>query len=135
WRRMKESARGRELAEGTTRVLLIGAGESAYDLVISMLRDPAKRWRPVAMLDDDPSKRHYRIRGVQVLGTTDQLARVARETEVDPVGIAIPRADSATIAKFNVAGVQAWLQVTVLPAPTEYLAARVCNREIRDNAR
>ncbi|WP_204163363.1 nucleoside-diphosphate sugar epimerase/dehydratase [Nocardioides gilvus] len=132
WRRLKESARGREIAEGTTRVLLIGAGESAYDLVISMLRDPAKRWRPVAMLDDDPAKRHYRIRGVQVLGTTDQLARVARETEVDTVVIAIPSADSATIARFNLAGVQAGLKVKVLPAPTEILDEHVGIRDIRD---
>ncbi|WP_158630574.1 polysaccharide biosynthesis protein [Nocardioides daphniae] len=132
WRRMKERAREREEIEGTTRVLLVGAGESAYDLVISMLRDPAKLWRPVGMLDDDPAKRHYRVRGVQVLGTTDQIAEVAEETGVDTLVIAIPSADAETVARFNLAGVEAGLNVKVLPAPTEILGEHVGIRDLRD---
>ncbi|QCX26489.1 polysaccharide biosynthesis protein [Nocardioides jishulii] len=132
WRRVKEMQREREQREGTTRVLLIGAGESAYDLVVSMLRDPAKVWRPVGMLDDDPAKRHYRVRGVQVLGTTDQIAEIAAATEVDTIVIAIPSADAETIARFNLAGVEAGLKVKVLPAPTENLGEHVGIRDLRD---
>ena len=35
-----------------------------------MLRDPNRTWHPVGLLDDDPYKRHRRIRNVPVLGRT-----------------------------------------------------------------
>lgn len=131
WRRLKEYERERDDSEGT-RVLLLGAGDSAYDLVVSMLRDPAHQWRPVGLLDDDPAKRHYRIRGVPVLGTTDQLAEVAGTTGVETAVIAIPSADAATVARLHRAGVEAGLSVKVLPASTEILDDHVGIRDIRD---
>ena len=39
-----------------------------------MLRDPNQTWHPVGLLDDDPYKRHRRIRNVPVLGSTATLA-------------------------------------------------------------
>ena len=38
----------------TTDTLVIGAGQAAFDLVGSILRDPRKQWHPVGLLDDDP---------------------------------------------------------------------------------
>ncbi|WP_319804585.1 polysaccharide biosynthesis protein [Nocardioides malaquae] len=132
WRRLKERDRLREGNGDGTRVLLIGAGESGYDLVVSMLRDPHHEWRPVGLLDDDPAKRHYRIRGVPVLGTTAQLSEIAERTGVDTVIVAIPSADAATIARLNLAGTEAGLQVKVLPAPTDMLGEHAGIRDIRD---
>lgn len=129
WRRLKERAAE---TEGGTRVLLVGAGDSGYDLVISMLRDPAHQWQPVGLLDDDPAKRHYRIRGVPVLGTTARLAEIAERMDVETVVIAIPSADSATIARLNLAGTEAGLEVKVLPAPTDMLGEHAGIRDIRD---
>src|SRR3546814_12608816 len=63
-----------------------------------MLRDPQSRWRPVAMLDDDPAKKHRRIRNVPVVGNLDALDRVASETGATAVVVAIPSASAQTIA-------------------------------------
>ena len=57
-------------ARDTTGVpaLIAGAGDGARQLIDSMLRDRSHTWNPVGMLDDDRRRRHFRHRGVQVLG-------------------------------------------------------------------
>lgn len=70
--------------------VVVGAGEGGRQLVASMLTTPGSEWRPVALLDDDPLKRHLRIRGVPVMGTTVDMARVAERTGAGTVIIAIP---------------------------------------------
>ena len=59
--------------EGAARVLVVGAGDGGKELIGSMLRDPNRTWHPVGLLDDDPYKRHRRIRNVPVLGATSKL--------------------------------------------------------------
>ena len=132
WRRFKEVDRQRAVGQDATRVVVVGAGESGYDLVVSMLRDPAHQWLPVALVDDDPAKRHYRIRGVPVRGTTAELVDVAQQAGVDTVVIAIPSADAGTISRLNRRAVEAGLAVKVLPAPTEMLDEHVGIRDLRD---
>ncbi len=76
WRRFGEMD-AHKLADDddATRVLVVGAGEAGRQLVGSMLGDPRGQWRPVALLDDDPQKRHRRVRRVPVLGTTAPARR------------------------------------------------------------
>lgn len=133
WRRSKEGAhRKEESASGAIPVVIIGAGESGYDLVVSMLRDPAHEWKPVALVDDDPAKRHYRIRNVPVRGTTADLADVAAAAGARDAVIAIPSADRSTIAHLNLLAVEAGLRVKVLPSPTEILDEHAGIRDLRD---
>lgn len=47
-------------------VVVVGAGNGAAQLVKDMVRDPSCAWIPVALLDDDPYKRHRRLNGVPV---------------------------------------------------------------------
>ena len=132
WRRGKEHQRQREGTGASTPVVIVGAGESGYDLVVSMLRDPHHQWRPVALVDDDPAKRWYRIRNVPVAGTTADLESVAKQFGVEDVVIAIPSASTATIARLNLAAVKAGLRVKVLPSPTEMLGEHAGIRDLRD---
>ena len=82
WRRLVEHGLRRRAPADASDVLLVGAGEAARELISSMLRDPAQRWRPVGMVDDDPRKRHLRVRGVPVLGPTADLGSGRRRTGV-----------------------------------------------------
>src|SRR5207244_1054733 len=67
-RRLLEERRLRP-SNRASRLLVFGAGEGAAQVITSMLRTPASPYIPVAILDDDPAKRHLRIRGVSVVGT------------------------------------------------------------------
>ncbi|WP_262347399.1 nucleoside-diphosphate sugar epimerase/dehydratase [Nocardioides dongxiaopingii] len=133
WRRLGErDAERRPGGVDTRRVLIVGAGEAGNDLVRSMLHDPQHTWRPVGFLDDDPRKRHLRLRGVPVLGTTAQLAETAARLEVGTVVLALPSADADTISRLRLAATRAGLGVKVLPANTQLLSDQVGIRDLRD---
>src|SRR3954470_20275868 len=55
------------------RTLVFGAGNAGDQLIRSMLGSTDSPYLPVGLLDDDPSKRHARIRGVRMLGSREQL--------------------------------------------------------------
>ena len=78
-------ARGKE-------VLVVGAGDAAQLIVREMLKSPALGYTPIGLVDDDPRKKNLRLHGVRVLGTTDDLSRLLRESKPDEVLIAIPSA-------------------------------------------
>ena len=76
-------------------VLLIGVCESGRQLIRSMRMEPASRWHPVGILDDDPHNRYLRIDGVPVLGGSADLSAVAALHGVRTAVVADPGADAA----------------------------------------
>ena len=73
-------------------VLIVGAGDGGRLLLREILRNPELGYRPVGFVDDDPRKQGARIdRGIEVLGTTAELAarargrRARRGADRDPV--------------------------------------------------
>jgi len=132
WRILKERDDETGGRENSTRVLVIGAGEAGRGLLSSMLRDPARTWRPVGLLDDDPGKRHRQIKTVPVLGTTAQLAEKVAQTGASAVVIAIPSASATTIARLRQAAFRADVAVKVLPSTTQLLRDSVGIQDLRD---
>lgn len=132
WRRLKERDDMVGRPEDSTRVLVIGAGEAGRELISSMLRDPQGQWQPVGFLDDDPAKKHRRIRGIPVLGSTARLAEHAQAADVTTVVIAIPSASSETVNRIRLAAVAAGVAVKVLPSSTQLLTDTVGIRDLRD---
>ncbi|WP_245155963.1 nucleoside-diphosphate sugar epimerase/dehydratase [Nocardioides sp. 503] len=132
WRRFNEYDDERFADDGSTRVLVVGAGEAGRELISSMMRDPQRQWRPVAILDDDRRKRHLRIRHIPVVGTTAQLAEKAVEYGVGTVVLALPSADAGTINRLRLAALDVDLAVKVLPASTQLLDEHVGIRDLRD---
>jgi FlaA1/EpsC-like NDP-sugar epimerase len=78
-------ARGKE-------VLVVGAGDAAQLIVRELQRSPALRYTPIGLVDDDPRKKNLRLQGVRVLGTTENLPDLLRDSKPDEVLIAIPSA-------------------------------------------
>jgi FlaA1/EpsC-like NDP-sugar epimerase len=115
----------------TTPVLIVGAGEAACRLVESMERDPKQRWSPVGFIDDDRRKKHFRHRGVRVVGTVDELTRLAVRRGVDTVVYAIPSGTSDLLARVNRQASEAHLSVKVLPQVSELMHG-VRHQQIRD---
>ncbi|MCP4084794.1 MAG: polysaccharide biosynthesis protein [Actinomycetia bacterium] len=108
--------------EGRHRVVVFGAGEAGHSIVRAMQSDPASRYVPVALLDDDPNKARRQTMGVKVVGTLDDLADAVVDYNADMVLIAIPAAGSHLIGKVYDATKQARVEVRTLPAPGELIA-------------
>jgi FlaA1/EpsC-like NDP-sugar epimerase len=61
-RRLQHERALRPDARRATPALLFGAGDACQQLLGSMVRDPRGRYVPVGLIDDDPAKRHLRVR-------------------------------------------------------------------------
>lgn len=113
----------RRPGENASRVLVFGAGEGAVQVVKAMMNDPRTRYVPVALLDDDDSKRGLRIIGVPVVGDRLHLAAAAQRYEAEALLIAIPSATSELLTELSLAGKGAGLEVKVLPSVSEVFGA------------
>lgn len=133
WRRWSEYELKRSPEGDDERaVLILGAGDAGRQLIRSMQRDAPRNWLPVALLDDDLRKRHLRMHGVPVLGTSDDIAEAAASTGASMLVVAIPSANAALIRKASDAAATADLDVKVLPAVSELFDDRVDIRDMRD---
>jgi FlaA1/EpsC-like NDP-sugar epimerase len=129
WRLSLE--RQRHPATTASRMIVFGAGEGAAQVITALLRNPDSKFVPVAIVDDDASKQHLRIRNVPVRGRRENLREVAAAAHADTMLIAIPSADAALVRELSEVGVGAGLEVRVLPPVGELLDGRVGEQDIR----
>lgn len=130
WRHQHQRSRARQRAATQLRAVVVGTGNAAQQIMPSLLRSPKSPYLPVALLDDDPAKRRFRLDGVRVLGTTHDLAAVAQHTHADVVIVAVPSAPPSMKRRVFEAAEAAGLDVLVLPA-VEELLGRVFLSDLR----
>jgi len=103
------------------RVIVVGAGEGGEQIIRSMRRDPGQLYEPVGIVDDSPRKAKRVLDGVPVLGTRDDIERLATELSADVLLIAIPSAGTDLIGELSDIGSRAGLDVKILPSTHEIL--------------
>lgn len=122
---------GRRPQQDAAPALIVGAG-SAGDLIVrSMLIDPDSSMRPVGLIDDDPAKRKLQLQGVKVLGGTDDIARVVRQTGAQVLVLAIATASSALVRKLTDVGVELGVHVLVTPMVQQLVGGNVTVADLR----
>src|SRR3954452_24789259 len=116
--------RGSRLRKNARTVLIVGAGDGGRLLLREIMRNPELGYRPVGFIDDDPRKENARVdRGLEVLGTTDQLRHVLDAVERDEVLIAIPSAPGMMRGKVVAACRERGVPVRTMPTVFELLQA------------
>lgn len=132
WRRLNE--RDRHHVDGThsESIIVIGAGDGGRQLIKSMQKDATSKWIPVALLDDSRAKRHLRINGVSVLGTVDDVAKVAADTGAKTVVLAVPSAGAEFVRRASLLATDAGLRVKVLPGINDLLHGQIGIGDVRD---
>ncbi len=116
------------------RVLVVGAGEAGALVVRELLRHPETGMKPVAFLDDDPSKVGQRVASVPVLGRVSDAEKVIPERQIDEVLIAIPSKGGNEVRNVieQVRRARPNLTYKIIPGMYEVLAGRVDLRRIRE---
>jgi len=87
--------------ETAERVLILGAGQAGEAVVRDLRR--IGRYQPVGFVDDAAALRGTRLQGLPILGRVTDLGRIARETGVQLLVIAMPSLDA--IAMRRVVGI------------------------------
>ena len=120
-RSLIERPRPGSLVPGGKEVLVVGAGDAGGLVLREMLTTRLAGYTPIGLVDDDPRKRHMRLHGVKVLGTTARPAAPAARARPDEVHLAIPSAAGETRNRIVAACRTARVPVRTLPAVHELL--------------
>ncbi len=107
-------ARGKE-------ALIVGAGDAGQLIVREMLRSPKLGYTPIGLIDDDPRKRHIRLHGIRVIGSTDELPALIDDAKPDEVVIAIPSGAGEVRQRVVNACRDAGVPVKTLPSVNELI--------------
>jgi FlaA1/EpsC-like NDP-sugar epimerase len=114
YRMLREHLQARETRHVGDPVIVIGAGDAGVALLRELSR--SHRWRAVALLDDDPVKRGRVVRGVRVMGGTDDFPKVARRLGVSTAILAMPTVPTALRRRIMQRCIAAGAQVLTVPS-------------------
>ena len=124
--------RTRAPATEATDIIVFGAGEAGTILVLRLIRDPQAKYRPVALLDDDPDKCRLRIGGIPVLGDRSAMAEVAAKTGARVLVIAIAGASGTAIRDLSAEAERCGLVPKVVPSVSELISGNARIEGVRD---
>jgi FlaA1/EpsC-like NDP-sugar epimerase len=114
------------------RTIVFGAGEGGYQVVRAMLRGDDSLYHPVALLDDDRSKRFLRVMGIPVMGGREAIGHVARRTQAQVLLVAIPSASGELLQELSEPCSKAGLVMKVVPSVNEIIGGQAQLGDIRD---
>lgn len=103
------------------KVIVFGAGLAGRRLVHNMLHDDRSQFTPVALLDDDRSKRRLKIEGVPVVGTFAKLGATVEKTGATYLAVAVPRSTPELLREVQEEARDLDLRVQVLPPIEDWL--------------
>jgi FlaA1/EpsC-like NDP-sugar epimerase len=115
----------RAMRKGTRHTLILGAGSAGELLLRDLQRSDEHVYNLVGFLDDNPGKVGMVLGGKPVLGTVDELPRVARASHIEEVLIAIPRLEARRIREILSMCGDLKLHYKILPVSFVYLNERV----------
>ena len=131
--RLVRERRGRSAVHRVEALaLIVGAGTAGIRLLEDIENRPNPTVGIVGFLDDDPGKQGARIAGAPVLGTIEDLPRIARAYDVNEVLIAIPSATGPAIRRIVQQCAEARVRHRVLPTLGELVDGRVTFTKMRE---
>jgi FlaA1/EpsC-like NDP-sugar epimerase len=130
YRLWKEQALFADIKLHGEPVLVLGAGDAAFNLAKDLARNPL--WRVVGFLDDDKQKIGNVLNGIRVLGGMEALAQIAQSLGVDKAIIAMPSAShkqrKRAIDLCNAAGIKA----LTVPSFDDLMSGQVRLSQLRE---
>src|SRR5712692_8048254 len=97
-------------------------GIALIGILRELQRTPQLGYTPIGLVDDDPRKKNLRLHGVRVLGTTQALRHILRDSAPDEVLIAMPSASGETRRRIVDAAAAESVPVKTLPGLHELIA-------------
>lgn len=115
-------------------VVVFGAGYLGTFLVHRMMQDPSSEFLPVALIDDDPAKKHLRISSVPVMGTLHDVAQVLESTRSAVLIVAISDVEPRLMRRVSDAVAGTNTRVMTVPPITDMLTGSKQSVDLRDIA-
>jgi len=115
----------------SNRAIVFGAGDAGVEIIEALATTSSPHFHPVALLDDNPAKRHLRIRNLSVVGNRGDIAKTAVRFRATILLITIAKLEAADIGQLAQLAEEANLEVRILPPLSEILARTVRLSDLR----
>src|SRR5689334_5923755 len=129
YRAWKERMLGGLMSGSQERVVVIGAAESAVNLIKDLARSP--QWSVVGAFDDDPAKIGRQLHGVDVLGRLEEIPRWSDKLGFSQAIIAMPEATHTARRRAMEICSRAGIKVLTVPSFEDLVSGRVTISQVR----
>lgn len=79
--------------------MIVGGGNAGSMLIREIQTTDKIDYIPICVVDDDPAKLNKNVNGVKILGTTDDIPKLAEKYSIDEILIAMPAAPKAQVKR------------------------------------
>jgi FlaA1/EpsC-like NDP-sugar epimerase len=114
------------------RVLIIGAGDAAKQVVKELHASPSLGFDPIGFVDDDPTKHNKTLLGLPVLGPLCSIRQVVEAHGVAELIIAMPSAHGDVVRKVVRAGLDCGIPALTVPSLPELISAKTNGTSLRE---
>lgn len=118
--------------ENRKRLMIVGAGSSAIIALKDIDNNVNLNYDVVCFIDDDPHKRRSIIHGIHVMGTRNDIIRIAEGKAIDEILIALPSAEFKDRKEIIEICNETGCKVKILPSIDQMLDDSNTHSRIRD---
>jgi len=104
-----------KLSENRKRVMVVGAGEAGAIVLKELLNVKRTEYKPVIVVDDDPTKDKKTIMGITIALGTSRIPQYVKKYAIDEIIIAIPSAPVDVVADIVEVCKQTTCSIKVIP--------------------
>lgn len=113
------------------KAMVVGAGSAGAIVVHELLSTDKITYTPVCLVDDDPLKLHTKLEGVEVVGGTEDIPRIAEEYAVEEILIAMPSALKSQIHRIHEVCLSTGRKVKILPGIYQFISGEAMVEKMR----
>lgn len=121
----------RQIQRKKNKVLIVGAGDAGAMLLREIERYHIANRQVVGFIDDDKNKTGKILLGVKVLGTRNELVKIAAEKGIDEIIIAMPSVKGKEIKAIISICKESNCKLTILPGLYEIIEGKVSISQLR----
>ena len=121
----------KQMQRKKNKVLIIGAGDAGAMLLREIERYHIANRKVVGFIDDDKNKTGKILLGVKILGTRDEIIKIAAEKSIDEIIIAMPSVKGKEIKAIINICKETNCKLTILPGLYEIIEGKVSISQLR----
>ncbi|MDK8182001.1 nucleoside-diphosphate sugar epimerase/dehydratase [Paenibacillus sp. UMB4589-SE434] len=114
----------------TRNAMIVGAGSCGALIVKEMMQQSSARLKPICFVDDDRTKLHCGVYGIQVEGSRHDIAEMVDRHHIDDIIIAIPSASSEELEPIVEMCKKTQARVRVVPHLNDVILGKLSIKDI-----
>ncbi|MCP4716878.1 MAG: polysaccharide biosynthesis protein [Deltaproteobacteria bacterium] len=129
---VKEKIDAKKQKGSAKNVLIVGAGNTGVTVLNELRGSADVHLNPIGFIDDDPAKKSFRIKNLQILGTITNMPALINQHSIDEVLIAMPSATQQTLNNVYTICDNANITYKTLPAMARIISGKTFVSQMRD---